>query len=135
MKFSTFKSEEGSAIVEFVALAIPLFIPIFMYLNQFSSVSANEAIARSMSREVLRVYSISENDASARELSSRATQLLASKWGLSQSEISSIRTHLDCSHSPCLSANGRISLTISFTDEETGRVVSSSSQEHLSPWL
>ena len=44
------KSEVGSATVEFVALAIPLFIPVFIYLNHFSSVSANEEIARSMAR-------------------------------------------------------------------------------------
>jgi len=52
------RREDGGAIVEFVALAIPLFIPIFIYLNSFSSISANEVIARSMAREVLRVYVI-----------------------------------------------------------------------------
>ena len=57
-----FSREDGGAIVEFVALAIPLFIPIFIYLNSFSSVSANEEIARSMAREILRVYVISESD-------------------------------------------------------------------------
>ena len=68
------RREDGGAIVEFVALAIPLFIPIFIYLNSFSSISANEVIARSMAREVLRVYVISENDGAARNLSSSATQ-------------------------------------------------------------
>lgn len=129
------KSETGSATVEFVALAIPLFIPIFIYLNHFSSVSANEEIARSMAREVLRVYVISENDDAARNLSGKATQLLARQWHLTESEIASLRTHMDCTSFPCLTADGRIKLTISFTDEETGRLVSASAQEHLSPWL
>ena len=129
------KSETGSATVEFVALAIPLFIPIFIYLNHFSSVSVNEEIARSMAREVLRVYVISENDDAARNLSGKATQLLARQWNLTESEIASLRTHMDCSRFPCLTADGRIKLTISFTDEETGRLVTASAQEHLSPWL
>ena len=129
------RREDGGAIVEFVALAIPLFIPIFIYLNSFSSISANEVIARSMAREVLRVYVISENDGAARNLSSSATQLLARQWNLSSSEISTLRTHLDCSHSPCLTANGRIKVTISFIDDQTQREVSASAQEHLSPWL
>jgi len=129
------RREDGGAIVEFVALAIPLFIPIFLYLNSFSSVSANEVIARSMAREVLRVYVISENDGAARNLSSEATNLLARQWNLSPSEISTLRTHLDCSHSPCLTANGRIKLTISFVDDQTQREVRASAQEHLSPWL
>jgi hypothetical protein len=129
------RQEDGGAIVEFVALAIPLFIPIFIYLNSFSSISANEVIARSMAREVLRVYVISENDGAARNLSSSATQLLARQWNLSSSEISTLRTHMDCSHIPCLTANGRIRLTVSFIDDQTQREVSASAQEHLSPWL
>lgn len=129
------RRDDGGAIVEFVALAIPLFIPIFLYLNSFSSISANEVIARSMAREVLRVYVISENDGAARNLSGSATQLLARQWNLSSSEILTLRTHLDCSHSPCLTASGRIKLTISFVDDQTQREVSASAQEHLSPWL
>jgi len=133
--FRAFKSETGSATVEFVALAIPLFIPIFIYLNHFSSVSANEEIARSMAREILRVYVISENDDAARDLSGKATQLLARQWHLTDSEVVSLRTRMDCSRFPCLTADGRIKLTISYTDEETGRLVTASAQEHLSPWL
>ena len=68
-------SDSGSAIVEFVALAIPLFIPIFIYLNHFSSVSVNEEIARSMAREVLRVYVISEDESAARNLLGKAMNL------------------------------------------------------------
>jgi Flp pilus assembly protein TadG len=128
-------SESGNAIVEFVALAIPLFIPVFIYLNYFSGVSVNQEIARSMAREILRVYVISDGDSAARELSGRATQLLARQWNLTDSEVASLRTKMDCTRSPCLSANGRIKLTLTFTDEETGRSISSSAQEHLSPWI
>ena len=127
--------EDGGAIVEFVALAIPLFIPIFIYLNSFSSISANESIVRSMAREVLRVYVISENDGAAQNISGRAAQLLARQWKLSEAEVASLRTRMDCSHFPCLTANGRIKLTLSFIDAETQRKVSASAQEHLSPWL
>jgi hypothetical protein len=136
MKFKNkLNSDSGSAIIEFVVLAIPLFIPVFIYLSHFASVSVNEEIARSMAREVLRVYVISEGDSAARELSGKTTQLLARQWHLTDSEMASLQTQMDCTHFPCLSANGRIKLTISFTDEQTGRVVSASAQEHLSPWL
>ena len=136
MKFKArLNSDSGSAIVEFVALAIPLFIPIFIYLNHFSSVSVNEEIARSMAREILRVYVISEDEFVARNLSGQAINLLARQWKLTDHEVASMQTHMDCTQTPCLSANGRIKLTISFTDEQTGRVVSASAQEHLSPWL
>lgn len=129
------KDDSGSAVVEFVALAIPLFIPIFIYLNQFSSVSANEEIARTLSREVLRVYVISESDTKAQELSVVAMRIMAQKMQLKDSEIESMRIHTDCSLWPCLSANGRIRLTITFNDARTGRLVSAAAQEYLSPWL
>jgi hypothetical protein len=128
------RSDSGSAIVEFVALAIPLFIPIFIYLNHFSAVSVNQEIARSMAREILRVYVISEDESAAQTLSGRTTQILAQQWKLTDDEIDSLSTQLQCSNSPCLSANGRIKLTISFTDEQTGRIISASAQENLSPW-
>lgn len=127
--------EDGGAIVEFVALAIPLFIPIFFYLNSFASASVNQEIARSMAREVLRVYVISENDGAAQDLSGKAAQIMAKQWRLGNSEIDSLRTRLECSRSPCLTANGRIKLTITFTDSTTGKEVSASAQQHLSPWL
>jgi hypothetical protein len=88
-----------------------------------------------MAREVLRVYVISENDGAARNLSGQAMDLLARQWNLSPNEIATLRTHMDCSHIPCLTANGRIKLTISFIDDQTKREVSASAQEHLSPWL
>ena len=136
MRFkATLNSDSGSAIVEFVVLAIPMFIPVFIYLSHFASVSVKQEIAGSMAREVLRVYVISEGDSAARELSGKTTQLLARQWQLTDSEMASLQTQMDCTHLPCLSANGRIKLTISFTDEQTGRVVSASAQEHLSPWL
>jgi Flp pilus assembly protein TadG len=130
-----FRSDSGSAIVEFVALAIPLFIPIFIYLNQFSSLSGNEEIACAMAREVLRVYVISENDSAAQEHSKRATLLMAKQWNLSDIEIASLRSSLDCSSNPCLSADEIIKLTVTFVDDATGRSISASAQEHLSPWL
>lgn len=88
-----------------------------------------------MAREVLRVYVISENDGAAQDLSGKAAQIMAQQWRLGNSEIDSLRTRLECSRSPCLTANGRIKLTITFTDSTTGKEVSASAQQHLSPWL
>jgi hypothetical protein len=88
-----------------------------------------------MAREILRVYVVSENDDAARDLSGKAAQMLARQWHLTDTEIATLRTRMDCTRFPCLTADGRIKLTISFTDEQTGRVISASAQEHLSPWL
>ena len=66
------RDESGSAIVEFVALAIPLFIPVLIYLNSFASVSGNEAVIRVMAREGVRAYAASDSDYSGRIVSEQA---------------------------------------------------------------
>jgi Flp pilus assembly protein TadG len=128
------RDESGSAIVEFVALAIPLFIPIFIYLNSFASVSGNEAVIRVLAREGVRAYVASDNDHAGRAVSEQAISLIAKNLGLSSDEIDSLAVNYQCSRLPCLSANSRIRLTISYTDAQTHRKIEASAQENVSPW-
>lgn len=132
---SGIRDEHGSAIVEFVALAIPLFIPIFMYLNNFASVSGNEEIVRVLAREGLRAYVASDNDHAGREVSAQALSVIAHHLGLTATEIQTLSVRFDCSNNPCLSANGRIRLTISYVDGQSHRTVEASAQEYVSPWM
>ena len=129
------REESGSAIVEFVALAIPLFIPIFIYLNQFASVSGNEAIARTMVREGLRAYVASESDHAGREVSAQALTVIANRLGLTPNEVETLSARYECSENPCFSANGRIRLTVSYVDAQSHRIIEASAQEHISPWM
>ncbi|CAB4710722.1 unannotated protein [freshwater metagenome] len=129
------RCDSGSAIVEFVVLAIPLFVPIFIYLNNFASLSGNEVIVRTLARESLRAYVASDSDQVGREISAQALSIIATRLGLEQVEIQSLRAGFDCSESPCLSANGRIRLTVSYIDAQSHRRVVASAQEHISPWM
>ncbi len=128
------RDESGSAIVEFVALAIPLFIPVFIYLNSFASVSGNEAVIRVMAREGVRAYAASGSDYSGRIVSEQAIDLIAQHLGLTPKEIETINVNFECSRLPCLSANSRIRLTISFIDSRSHRTIEASAQENISPW-
>ena len=128
------RDESGSAIVEFVALAIPLFIPIFIYLNSFASVSGNEAIVRVMAREGVRTYAASDTDHSGRVVSEQAIVLIAQNLGLTSDEINTIDVNYECSRLPCLSANSRIRVTISYIDSRPHRTVKASAQENINPW-
>ena len=128
------RDESGSAIVEFVALAIPLFIPVFIYLNSFASVSGNQAVIRVMAREGVRAYAASDSDYSGRIVSEQAVDLIAQHLGLTPKEIETINVNFECSRLPCLSANSRIRLTISFIDSRSHRTIEASAQENISPW-
>ena len=127
--------ESGSAIIEFVVLAIPLFIPIFIYLNTFASVSGNEAIVRILAREGLRAYVASDSDHAGREVSAQALSVIATHLGLTPREIATLSARYECSNNPCLSSNGRIRLTVSFIDAQSHRTIEGSAQEHVSPWM
>ena len=131
---SKLRDESGSAIVEFVALAIPLFIPIFINLNSFASLSANEAIVRVMARDGVRAYAASDSDHSGRVVSEQAILLIAQNLGLTSKEINTIDVNYECSRLPCLSANSRIRLTISYIDSKSLRTIEASAQENISPW-
>ena len=129
------REESGSAVVEFVALAIPLFIPIFIFLNQFASVSGNEEIVRTMVREGLRAYVASDSDHAGREVSAQALTVIANHLGLTPREIETLSVRYECSENPCFSANGRIRLSVSYVDAQSHRIIEASAQEHISPWM
>ena len=131
---SRLRDENGSAIVEFVALAIPLFIPVFIYLNSFASVSGNEAVIRVMAREGVRAYAASDSDYSGRIVSGQVIELIAHHLGLTAGEIETIDVTYECSRMPCLSANSRIRLSVSFVDSRSHRTIKASAQENISPW-
>ena len=128
------REERGSASIEFVMLAIPLFLPIFIYLNQFASVSWGEESAQVLARESLRGYVQTKSDESGRIIARQVIAVIGAKMGLSSNEINSITMNIECSKSPCISANSVIRNEIRIR-LDNGRTVSAIAQEHLSPWL
>jgi hypothetical protein len=42
------KDESGSAVLEFVALALPLFVPVIIFLSSFATASNDEFIVRTL---------------------------------------------------------------------------------------
>jgi len=128
--------EEGSASVEFVLLAIPLFIPIFIFLGQFSAVSSHEMVMQTLARESLRSYIESSNDESGEALIREVIEVGGKNLGLSQQEIGAIDVDLKCSKNPCHQPNGRVRITLTMDASVThGRAIYSAAQEYFSPWI
>jgi hypothetical protein len=126
--------QSGSAVVEFVILAIPLFLPIIIYLAQFAEVSNAETKARSLVREVVRAYASSESLDEAQENSTLVLNYGAEKLGFSPSEIAGMKVSFLCSLSPCLVAGGRVRTDLEFELSKTHRHLHVSAQEYVSPW-
>jgi hypothetical protein len=125
------KNEEGSAVLEFVALALPLFIPLFIYLNQYAMTSDAQTALRTLSREMARGFVTSENDEVAArvifEIFSKGGELL----GFSDEIASGSLTYSYlCESDPCISPNNEIIITVKSNKSKT----SISTVEFVSPW-
>jgi Flp pilus assembly protein TadG len=126
--------EKGSAAVEFVVLAIPLFLPILIFLGQFSNVSRSEIQARNLVREVVRAFVSSSDNAQAESNAEAIFRLGQEKFSFTQDEISSMKLSLTCSGRPCLSPGEKVRAEINLTPSGTSRNVRVSAQEFVSPW-
>jgi hypothetical protein len=126
--------ERGSASVEFVLLAIPLFIPLFIFFNSFASSSDAQEVLRTLARESARGFVTSPNDevafAVAEEIVAQGSKILG--FG-DNSDGSRIRMEVDCISRPCISPDNsvRISLTL-LRDGENAITVRA--LEYVSPW-
>lgn len=128
------KNESGSASIEFVSLAIPLFLPVVFFLHQFATVSAEEELARTLAREGARAFVASSGGQSA-EINMNAIISTAGKeLGLTPDDFSRLAVGLECSATPCYSPNGKIIVTIHFGATEKFPAVTASAQEYISPW-
>jgi Flp pilus assembly protein TadG len=129
------RREEGSASVEFIVLALPLFIPIFIFLGQFSAVSSHEMVLQTLARESLRSYIESGNDQTGEVLIRQVIEVGGKNLGLSQEEISAIDVEMKCSKSPCHQPNGRVRITLRMDPSVSyGRTIEAAAQEYFSPW-
>ena len=127
--------EEGSASVEFVLLALPLFIPIFIFLGQFAAVSSLEMVIQTLARESLRSFIESNSDESGEALIRQVIEVGGKNLGLSQHEIAAIDVEMHCSKSPCHLPNGRVRITLRMDSSVShGRIIEAAAQEYFSPW-
>ena len=128
------RCEKGSATVEFVALALPLFVPIIFFLHQFVSVSGQEEVARTLAREGARAFVTSSGQSSATAAMSAVIYRAGREIGLSDKEFERMAINIECSSSPCYSPNGKIVVTVHFGASKEFRAVTASAQEYISPW-
>ncbi len=128
------REEDGSASVEFAVLAIPLFIPLFLYMNTFASMSDGQDALRTLAREAARGFVTSSNDeiayGVAHQIVTQGAQVLGYEKALQNSEI---QLHIECSTRPCISPNA--SITVSITRSERERPdIKVSAIAYVSPW-
>ena len=120
MKFISLRDEAGIAIVEFVALALPLLIPLAMYLEMTQANSSINSDLSSLARQSARAYVTSPSEVFEDARMQSILQLFEVRVLHPQGikEIPTIR--VECSNTPCLTPDARVKVTISLIHSENG---------------
>lgn len=108
-----FAKDSGSATVEFVMLALPLFIPLFLYLNSYAIQSDLESSMRTIGREMSRAFVIAENDAIAFSSADEVFRASAEVLGYGrEADNEDLIYKITCKSSPCISSDNEIRIEV-----------------------
>ena len=118
----------GSASVEFSILAIPLFIPLFIFIAQFSHSSDAQDSLRILARESVRAFVSSSND----EIAFGVAEQIIEKGGAILGH-EDIELRIICSASPCISPDARVLVRL-VSRSSTNLKTEVSAIEYVSPW-
>jgi len=129
------RDEEGSAVLEFVTLALPLFVPVIIFLSGFASTSNDEFIVRTLARESVRAYILSNNDLTATINARNTMQTGAHELGLDPERIDDLYFAVDCVGFLCISPDNKVEVTITLKSKDGKRVSTATARETVSPWV
>lgn len=129
-----FKNEDGSAIIEFVIFALPLFVPLIIFLTSINQSAQIQYEARNFARQIARAYVTS----SSQELTSARIQAVTEAFAATSFASNKIdlppKVEIHCSLNPCLSPNGKVEVIVSITSANSGRSVSATAVQTVDSW-
>jgi Flp pilus assembly protein TadG len=129
MKRNLLTEESGSASVEFVLLAIPLFLPILIFMGNFSELTNSHNALRTLARESARAFVMSEND----DIAYRVAEEVANKGSEVLGYQGKVTLTIECSQRPCISPDGRVTAKVT-SHLKNSKSVTVSAIEYVSPW-
>lgn len=105
------RDDEGSALVEFVALALLVMIPLVYVVMAVARVQSAAYAVSTAVREAGRVYATSASDAQGRQRAGTAARLALADHGLDLPD-GTLRLH--CAGGACLSPGSRIEVSLNL---------------------
>ena len=134
------ESEEGSAIVEFVVLGLPLFLPLFIFLTSLTQISSDQRIVQSLARQVARGFVTAPDETAARSRVEVIKGVYQEKYfktnssNLSSKSSRFIEIYLSCSANPCLTLNSKVSVTAQLTSRDGQHKYLATATEIVDAW-
>ena len=106
------RGERGSALVEFVFLAVLLMVPLFYLVMTLSRIQAGAYAASTAAREAGRAFVTASEPAAAEQRAAAAARIAFEDQGFGVGQ-----THLamSCDGTPCLRPDGRVEMSTTVT--------------------
>jgi Flp pilus assembly protein TadG len=108
--------ERGSAVVEFVVLTLPLFVPFALYLGIVNSQSQVAFDVHNLARQVGRAFITSPSEALAAPRVKTVVDAFSTKILSAHGITGSPQVSILCSAAPCLTPGAHVQVTISLDD-------------------
>ena len=99
------RDQEGSAITEFLILTLPLFLPLIIFLTDFSALSSREINYQTIARQAIRAFVSSPNASTG----VADVEFILRETGI----INSVDLGITCVDGPCFTPNTLVKLTLS----------------------
>lgn len=106
------RGDTGSAVVEFVSLAVLLLVPVIYLVLTVGRVQAAAFAVEGASREAARSVAAAPDDATGARRAATAVQLALSDQGFARPGDPAPGLSVDCSASPCTAAEGLVRVTV-----------------------
>ena len=109
------RDQEGSAVIEFVVLALPLLLPLTVYLNEVHQNSIINSDLHTLARQSARAFITSGDESFEAARMQTLLTLFESKIlkpaGISETPVLDI----ECSATPCLTPDSQVKVTAALT--------------------
>ena len=128
------KNERGSASIEFVALAIPLFIPIIFFLHHFAAESEARSLAQNIARQTVHAYWTGSSYVDAVLNAAKTARATAESLGATPKQIDGMEVDTKCSADPCWGPDVTLTISISIPDADGEKIMRASASETSSHW-
>ena len=127
-------SSSGSAILEFILLALPLFIPLAIFLTNVSQASTITADLQNYARQYLRAYVTSPDTSYLQQRMDLINRAFEENFFKKDGLKIPVGVNLICTNTPCLSPGGLIRVEVHAFSSSTGKTYFVTATGSAGPW-
>lgn len=142
IKYLLLKREEGSAVVEFLALGLPLFLPLAIFLSHINNDSNLHIQSKNLARQVVRAFVTSPSEQYSESRVAKVIEVfqreIFNRSGATSNPTNNSaygpEVRITCSQYPCLQRGTKVRATVTLSSANNQVVAVASAEEFVDLW-